>query len=144
MKRLFSIIYTTKNVDFALLITRIAIALLMLTHGFPKTAGLSESPVNFMDVFGMGATLSLILAVLAEVVCSIFVLVGLGTRLAVIPLIITMLIAVLHVHSNDPFAKQEVGLLFLLVYIILFILGSGKYSIDSLLFKRKHNGFKNK
>lgn len=144
MKRLFSIIYTTKNVDFALLITRIAIALLMLTHGFPKTAGLSESPVKFMDVFGMGATLSLILAVFAEVVCSIFVLVGLGTRLAVIPLIITMLIAVLHVHSNDPFAKQEVGLLFLLVYIILFILGSGKYSIDSLLFKRKQNGFKNK
>jgi putative oxidoreductase len=137
MKKLFSINHQTKNVDIALLITRIAIALLMLTHGIPKMAGLAESPVKFMDIFGMGASLSLGLAVFAEVFCSVLLLFGLGTRLAVIPLIVTMLIVVLHVHAGDPFAKQEMGVHFLLVYVLLFVLGSGRYSFDSLLFKNK-------
>jgi putative oxidoreductase len=137
MKKLFSINHQTKNVDIALLITRIAIALLMLTHGIPKMAGLAESPVKFMDIFGMGASLSLGLAVFAEVFCSVLLLFGLGTRLAVIPLIVTMLIVVLHVHAGDPFAKQEMGVHFLLVYVLLFVLGSGRYSLDSLLFKNK-------
>jgi putative oxidoreductase len=140
MKKIFSTNHTTKNVDIALLITRIAIALLMLTHGIPKMAGLAETPVKFMDVFGMGAGISLSLAVFAEVICSVLVLVGLGTRLAVIPLIVTMLIAALHVHAGDPFAKQEMALHFLLVYVLLFMLGSGKYSFDGLFFKKQKNG----
>ena len=64
-----------------------------------------------MDVLGMGTTLSLGLAVFAEVVCSVLVLLGLGTRLAVIPLSITMLIVAFHVHMADPFAKQEMSLI---------------------------------
>jgi putative oxidoreductase len=139
MKKLFSITHTTKNVDMALLITRIAIALMMLTHGIPKMAGFAETPVKFMDIFGMGAELSLALAVFAEVFCSFLLIFGLGTRLAVIPLIVTMLIAVLHVHAADPFAKQEMGWHFLLVYVVLFILGSGRYSLDSLLVKKNEN-----
>ncbi|HXS58901.1 MAG TPA: DoxX family protein, partial [Hanamia sp.] len=99
----------------------------------------AETPVKFMDVFGMGAGISLSLAVFAEVICSVLVLVGLGTRLAVIPLIVTMLIAALHVHAGDPFAKQEMALHFLLVYVLLFMLGSGKYSFDSLFFKKQKN-----
>lgn len=137
MKKLFSIHHNTKNVDFTLLITRIVIALLMLTHGIPKLGKFAETPVQFMDIFGMGTQLSLGLAVFAEVFCSVLVLLGLGTRLAVIPLSITMLIVVLHVHADDPFAKQEMGWHFLLVYVVLFILGSGKYSLDSLLFKNR-------
>ena len=144
MKKLFSVSHNTQNVDFALLITRIAIAILMLTHGIPKMGGFAQSPVQFMSVLGMGATTSLSLAVFAEVVCSVFVLLGLGTRLAVIPLSITMLIAVLHIHGGDPFAKQEMAIHFLLVYVLLFILGSGKYSIDSLFFKKQRNGLLNK
>lgn len=108
----------------------------MLTHGLPKMSGFAYSPVKFMDVFGMGTFMSLSLAVFAEVVCSALVLLGLGTRLAVIPLSITMLIAAFHVHIGDPFAKQEMSLHYLLVYVVLFILGSGKYSIDRFLSKK--------
>ncbi len=136
MKKLFTVNHKTQNVDFALLIIRIAIALMMFTHGIPKMAKFSENPVQFIDVLGMGTTISLGLAVFAEVVCSVLVLFGLGTRLAVIPLIVTMLIAAFHVHIGDPFAKQEMSLHYLLVYVVLFILGSGKYSLDRFLFKR--------
>jgi putative oxidoreductase len=139
MKKKFSVTPGNKKVDIALLITRIGIALLMFTHGVPKISGLFQSPVRFMDFLGLGPAVSLSLALFAEVVCSVLVLLGLGTRLAVIPLSITMIIAAFHVHIDDPFAKQEMSLHFLLVYVVLFILGSGKYSIDSLLFKAKAN-----
>ena len=137
MKKLLSVTQTNRNVDFAILITRISIAVLMLTHGIPKMEKFTESPVQFMNVLGMGATMSLSLAVFAEVICSVFVLLGLGTRLAVIPLIIMMSIAAFHVHIADPFGKQEMPLMYLLVYVVLFVLGSGQYSLDSLLIRKE-------
>lgn len=83
----------------------------------------------------MGATFSLILAVFAEVVCSILIGLGLLTRLASIPLIITMLVASFMIHATDPFAKKEFALLYLLVYLVVFVIGSRKYSLDALLQK---------
>ena len=139
MKKIFGVTHENKKIDIALLITRVAIAFLMLTHGLPKISGLSANPVQFMDFLGIGTTASLALTVFAEVVCSLLVLLGLGTRLAVIPLSITMMVAAFHVHIGDPFAKQEMALHFLLVYVVLFILGSGKYSIDNFLSKAKAN-----
>jgi putative oxidoreductase len=44
-----------------------------------------------------------------------------------------MLVAVLFIHAADPFSKQEPALQYLLVYVILFFAGSGRYSIDYLL-----------
>lgn len=124
----------SKSGDAVLLIVRIGIAALMLTHGIPKLGKLfSGEQVMFPDVLGMGSNTSLALAVFAEFLCSIFILAGLGTRMAVIPLIITMLVAVFIIHFADPFSKKEIGLLFLLVYIFLLNAGSGKYSIDRLI-----------
>lgn len=134
--KLFSTNYNAKSIDVSLLILRVSIALMMLTHGIPKIGRLSEDPVQFMDLFGLGATFSLGLAIFGEVVCSLFVMLGLGTRLAVIPSIITMLVVVFHVHIADPFAKQEMGLHYLLTYAVLFIMGSGRYSLDHYLFAK--------
>jgi putative oxidoreductase len=40
-------------------------------------------------------------------------------------------------HSADPFGRKEIALLYLLYYIALFVLGSGKYSIDYLLTRKR-------
>ena len=123
--------------NLSLLIARIGIASLMLVHGFPKMIQLlSGDPVAFPAVMGMNAQTSLTLAVLAEVLCSVLILVGLKTRISTIPLIITMLVAVFSIHSDGPFAKQELGLLYLLVYLALLLAGGGKYSTDYFLHKR--------
>ena len=140
MKKLFSINHRANNLDAAILLARVAIAALMLTHGLPKLSMFfAEGPVQFPPVLGMSGGLSLALSVFAEVFCSLFILVGFGTRLATIPLIITMLVAVLHIHAADPFGKQEMALHYLLVYFILLITGSGKYSVDYLLQQRLSN-----
>jgi putative oxidoreductase len=134
MKKLFNVQHSNNTVDAGILLLRVGIAALMLTHGLPKLATLfSGDPIQFASVMGMSPSLSLALAVFAEVLCSILILIGFGTRLATIPLIITMLVAVFMIHAGDPFAKQEMGLHYLLVYLFLLIRGSGKYSVDNLV-----------
>lgn len=124
----------TASIDLALLIARFGIGFLMLMHGVPKMGKLfSGDPIIFPSIFGLGAEISLALAVFTEVLCSLFIIVGFRTRLAAIPLIITMLVAIFMVHGADPFAKQELAVIYLLVYTVLFWGGSGKYSTDQLL-----------
>lgn len=138
MKKLFRTNHNLKSLDLVILIARVSIAALMLSHGLPKMATfLTEGPVQFPGILGMTPELSLGLAVFAEVICSLFILIGFGTRYAAIPLIITMLVAVLYVHGADPFIKQELALHYLLVYGLLFLTGSGKYSVDHLLQRKQ-------
>lgn len=137
MKRLFKVEHHSGNIDIALLILRVVIGVLMLIHGVPKLLALfSGEPIQFPALIGTPA-LSLSLAVFAEVICSVLIIFGIGTRLATIPLIITMLIAVLLVHGADPFAKQEMGIHYLVAYVVLLITGSGRYSVDQVLNSRQ-------
>jgi len=134
MKKILSVNNNSSSVDIALLIARVGIGALMLTHGLPKMAMLfSGDPVQFPPMMGMSPVLSLSLAVFAEVFCSVLLITGLVTRLAVIPLITTMVVALVLVHAGDPIAKQEPALHYLLVYLVLLFAGSGKYSLDYLL-----------
>ena len=138
MKKIFSADTDNNNIHLALLILRVGVGLLMLSHGIPKMAGLvADGPVQFPSVFGFGAELSLTLAVFAEVICSVLLIVGFGTRIASVPLIVTMVVAVFFIHANDPFARQEMGLHYLLGYVMLLIAGAGKYSIDYLLVNKR-------
>ena len=125
--------FKAPKVNITLLVLRVGIGLLMLGHGIPKLQMLISGDIQFPGVMGMSPTISLALAVFSEVVCSILLLIGLLTRYAAIPLILTMLTAVLVIHGDDPFAKQELGILYLIVYSALFMLGSGKFSFDAIL-----------
>ena len=127
-----------KNVNsLAVLILRVVAGGFMLVHGLEKLEMLKANPVQFADPIGIGEPASLTLAVFAELVCSALLILGLLTRLAIIPLIITMFVAVFIVHAADGFEKQELGALYLGVYIVLIITGAGKFSVDRLIAKRK-------
>ncbi|MEO7984700.1 MAG: DoxX family protein, partial [Bacteroidota bacterium] len=69
--------------------------------------------------------------------CGLLVTIGFLTRLSVIPIIFNMCIAYFIAHTNDPFEKKEIVFMFIGMGIIVFVLGSGKYSLDNLLFKHK-------
>ncbi len=106
----------------------------MMTHGLQKLDMLMEDgPVKFADPIGVGEQLSLILTVFAELICSFLIIMGFATRLAAIPLIITMLVILFVVHANDPFDNKELPGLYLAVYILLLVVGSGRFSVDRLI-----------
>ena len=136
MNNIFSVSRSAASVDLALLIARVGIGALMLVHGISKIPMLSQSPIQFYDFMGLGDQVSLWLALFAEIGCSILIIFGFATRLAVIPLIITMFVAVFIIHAEDPFVKQEMGLHYILIYVMLLLTGAGKYSIDYLISKR--------
>ena len=136
MKNLNTTGYNKTLLDWALLALRIFVGVGMLTHGFPKLMMLLSGKIEFINFFGIGEKTSLILAVFAEVLCSLFVLMGLFTRFTVFPLIITMLVAVFVVHNNDPFAKQEMALLYLFHHLLIFVAGPGNISIDRMISRK--------
>jgi putative oxidoreductase len=120
-----------KNVtDLGLLILRIGFAGMLLTHGIPKINLLFENPIKFADPIGVGETATLILALIGEVVAPILILIGFKTKLATIPSIITMLVAVFVIHANDPIDVKEKAILYLVAFLVIFLTGAGKYSID--------------
>lgn len=134
MKRLFNTHFHNDTVHGMLLFLRLAVAAMMLTHGIPKLQGLlAGGEIKFGDPIGIGVAPSLYLAIFAEVGCSILLILGLGTRLALIPLIITMIVAAFIVHAQDDFGTKEMSLHYLAVFVFLIFTGPGRYSFDSLL-----------
>lgn len=127
-------------VDIVLLVVRLFVGFAMLSHGFPKLQQLLEGgEIKFFDFMGLGPTVSLVLTVFAEFVCSILLILGLFTRVATGVLIFTMTIAAFVVHGADVFEKRELSLLYLSVYLLIISFGAGKISVDYMIEKRKRS-----
>lgn len=137
MKKLFSTRINDASIHVSLLLLRLTAGGFMLTHGYPKLQRLFEGNLRFGDPLGLGPEVSLVLTVFAELVCALLVVLGLGTRFATVPLIVTMAVAAFIAHGPDPFARKELALFYLVGYVILLFAGSGKISVDHFLFKRK-------
>lgn len=136
LNQLFSTHVRQERLDLALLILRLAVGGLMLTHGYPKLQMiLSGKSEGFPDPLGVGSSMSLYLTVFAELICSVLLIFGLWTRFALLGLIICMAVAVFKVHFNDPLDKKEAGLLYLLPYITLWLSGPGRLSLDNKMLK---------
>ena len=89
----------------------------------------------FPDPLGLGGTLSMWLALFAEILCSIGFMLGILYRLCLIPMIFTMCVAFFVIHAGDPLMVREPSLMFLSIFVLLYITGPGKYSIDGILKK---------
>ncbi len=134
MKLIFSTKPRNTTVSFSLLVLRLGVGALMLTHGWPKLLRLIEGgDIKFADPLGIGVVLSLVSATLTEVLGSALIMLGLGTRLASLSLAFTMAVAIFMVHANDPFARKELGLIYLLIYVVLLFTGSGRFSLDRFI-----------
>ena len=138
MKKIFSIRQNNDLNHLWLFVFRVSLSLFFLTHGMGNLNMLMEgNGAQFPDTLGIGNNLSLILAVLGEVVAPVFLIAGLGTRLAVIPALTTMVVAVFLVHGSDPFQKKEMALLYLVGFLTILVLGPGRFSFDSLFSGKK-------
>ena len=113
-----------------LLFLRVGVSALMLTHGIPKLINLVTGNLDFGDPIGLGPTTSLILTVIGEAICPMLVIIGFKTRWAAIPPAITMLVAAFVVHASDPIATKEKAILFLITFLVIALLGAGKYAVD--------------
>ena len=117
------------NIGLALL-RIIPSAIMLIVHGLPKLKKLLAGNFEFADPIGIGAAPSLFLTVIGEFVAPLLIIIGFKTRFAAIPAAITMFVAAFVIHGADPFAKKELALLYFVFFLIIALVGPGKYSID--------------
>jgi putative oxidoreductase len=135
MKRLFSIKYSDNGISFATFVLRLAMGGLVIHHGYEKLIRFSAKASTFSDPFHIGSMPSLALVIFAEFFCGVFIVLGLFTRLACIPLIISMAVALFFSHNGQFFGAGEKAALFLGGFIALLLTGPGKISLDKLIGK---------
>lgn len=116
--------------DIGLAVLRIFPSIFLLTHGWPKLNRLIAGNFEFPDPIGIGSSPSLFLAVIGEFICPILIILGFKTRWAAVPSAITMFVAAFIHHSADPFTDKEKAMLFLVIFIVIMLVGPGKFSID--------------
>jgi len=130
-----------KNIltNAGLLFLRGMISILMITHGVAKVEMLLTGNAHlFPNPIGLGSTLSLILVIGAELFCSIAVLVGFKSRIFVLPLIFTMIVAAFVAPgTGSDLGQKELPIIYLVVYISIVLLGGGEFSLDRFIEKQK-------
>ncbi len=123
------------SLDIGILALRLGAGGTMLwQHGWPKLSSFTERMDAFADPIGLSPVISLGLIVLAETVCAALVSLGLWTRLTTLPLMIGMGVAAFVANGDQPFAKQELAVCYLVAFLAIFFTGSGRYSLDRLKF----------
>ena len=124
--------------DLGILLLRLVFGGLFIYIGLQKIEHYHQYLPMFKDYIGLGVKTSYNLVIFAEFFCGILVTIGLLTRLAVIPIFISMIVVVFIALKDKGFNDKQLPFVYLILSVVIFILGSGKYSADALLFKRKN------
>ena len=136
MKKLFSTKVSDNAFSFGMFLLRVGAGSLMLVqHGLDKLMHFGQKASRFTDPFNIGSTTSLSLVVFAEFFCAAFIILGLFTRLAAIPLVIAMGVALFYRHKGLFFGEGESAGLYLVCFLAILIMGPGKASLDRFLGK---------
>jgi putative oxidoreductase len=136
MRKLFSTGVSDSAFAFAMLLLRLgAGSLMLMQHGLDKLMHFQARAAHFSDPFGIGSTTSLAMVLFAEVFCATFVIMGLFTRLACIPLVIAMSVALIYANHSDFYGKGELPGLYLVCFLVILFNGPGKVSLDNFIAK---------
>ena len=135
MRKLLSTRYNAGAYNTGLLVLRLGAGILMANHGYMKLENYNDMKLKFMEFMGLSPSITLALLIFAELVCSILIVLGLFTRFACIPLIISCTYAVWKSHNWDVFGEGEKITLFLIAFVTILFTGPGKISVDNMISK---------
>lgn len=122
-------------ISFLILVLRVFFGVLFFMHGLDKLTNFNQLSYTYPSVFGLGSYMTLMLSVFTEFACSLFLISGLLVRITVIPMIVAMAVAFFDIH-DAMMPEGELALIYLILFIILYVVGPGRYSIDYVIDKR--------
>jgi putative oxidoreductase len=152
MKKLLGLSFVPKNPDLGILLFRVVIAGLVIRfHGWGKLAGWKDEPMHLPNLFALdgwrkefhtfpnyihiSSELSYVLVTWFETFGSLMVIAGLCTRFNALGMVITLMVAWFfhhHMHFSGP-NSGEVPFAYAFGYLLIFLAGAGKYSLDRKL-----------
>ena len=132
-----------KGVSLLILVVRIVFGVLFFTHGLDKMMNFTELVNVYPSVLGFGSYMTLMVTIFCEFCCSLFLIAGLLVRLMTVPMIVAMGVAFFDIH-DATLPEGELALIYLIVFLILFVTGPGRFSVDYLIDRKVQNEKQNK
>ncbi|MCP4522989.1 MAG: DoxX family protein [Candidatus Gracilibacteria bacterium] len=131
---LYKILDTREN-DYGLLITRIALGVFMLVHGWGKLMNFGATIDKFEANMGIPAIVTA-LVIIGESIGAIVLILGFKVRFVALSMLIILVGAVLIVHTKDPFSGgTELHFIASAIALSLMINGGGAFSLDTYIKK---------
>ncbi len=131
LELLFPKAESTKT-SLLLLASRLVFGLTFASHGLDKLQHFSETAAHFPAPFGMSGNIAVGLSIFGELVCGLAFAFGFLTRLALLPMIFTMIVAFTTVHGGSV-SGGELAFLYLVIFILSWFAGAGKFSVDGVI-----------
>ena len=129
---LFPQMFRGNGVSLLILVMRVFFGVLFFVHGLDKMMNFNYLVDNYPSVLGFGSYMTLMVSIFCEFCCSLFLITGLLVRIMTIPMIISMGVAFFDIH-DAMMPEGELALIYFIVFIFLFLVGPGKFSIDYLI-----------
>lgn len=132
---LFPQSFRGKGVSLLILLMRAFFGILFFTHGLDKMMNFNELVQNYPSIMGLGSYMTLMITIFCEFCCSLFLIAGLLVRIMTVPMIIAMGVAFFDVH-DAMMPEGELALIYFIMFIILFFVGPGRFSVDYIIDNR--------
>lgn len=132
---LFPKSFRGKGVSLLILLMRAFFGILFFTHGLDKMMNFNELVQNYPSIMGLGSYMTLMITIFCEFCCSLFLIAGLLVRIMTVPMIIAMGVAFFDVH-DAMMPEGELALIYFIMFIILFFVGPGRFSVDYIIDNR--------
>ncbi len=129
---LFPQTFRGKGVSLLILVLRVVFGVLFFIHGLDKMLNFNTLVNDYPSVLGFGSYMTLMVSIFCEFCCSLFLMAGLLQRLLTIPMIVAMGVAFFDIH-DAMMPEGELALIYFIVFIVLFLVGPGRYSVDFII-----------
>ncbi len=129
---LFPQTFRGKGVSLLILVIRVFFGVLFFLHGLDKLMNFNELVQNYPNVLGFGSYMTLMVTIFTEFCCSLFLIAGLLQRILTVPMFLSMAVAFFDVH-DAMLPEGELALIYFIVFLGLFLVGPGRYSVDYLI-----------
>ena len=118
----------------AILVFRILLAVeLFRVHGMKKFRIENGQKEHVPNPLHLPEKLNGLVATFSDTVVPFFIILGLGTRLAVLPTIGVTAVGYFVVHRKDSLEVRDVPFMYTLSLLLILALGAGTYSLDYYL-----------
>ena len=121
-----------RGISFLILCLRVFFGVFFMMHGLDKMTNFSVLSESYPSIMGFGSYMTLMISIFAEFCCSLFLITGLLVRITVLPMIVAMAVAFFDVH-DAMMPEGELAFIYLIIFIILYATGPGRYSLDYLI-----------
>lgn len=133
MNKLLTMSFLPRSADLGLLLLRVMAGFsYFLNHGVEKVANFSGMAAHFPNPVGIGPVATLAMALIADAICSILLILGFAARWAALYIAIVLGTAFFVVHGarlQGPH-NGEMPYLYATVALTILLAGPGRFSID--------------